>query len=181
VWCRSWWANAPMIRGWPESTRRNNVFGRGICRPFAPRPMPATSRRFGRCAAVVTPQGHGRRPVSRWPQGWVYGQGKKHAQRGRVARIAGRAIYGKAQRQHVLSVRGYPHINTRVVERHNGTSRLRNQRQVRQTLAGSKAPRAHRWMRWLSVGLYNFCRGQSSGKSSQATPVQQRSPAMAAR
>jgi|SoiMethySBSTD1v2_1073268.scaffolds.fasta_scaffold58470_2 hypothetical protein len=33
---------------------------------------------------------------------------------------------------------------------------------VRKTLAFSKAPRYHRWMSWLSVGLYNFCRGHSS-------------------
>jgi hypothetical protein len=36
---------------------------------------------------------------------------------------------------------GYNVINTSVVERHNGTSRLRNQHQVRQTLAFSKATR----------------------------------------
>ena len=37
-------------------------------------------------------------------------------------------------------------VNTSVVERHNGTSRLRNQRKVRKTLAFSKAPRYHCWM-----------------------------------
>jgi hypothetical protein len=36
-------------------------------------------------------------------------------------------------------------------------------------------------MSWLSVGLYNFCRGHSSLKSVQETPVQHRRPAMAAR
>ena len=49
-----------------------------------------------------------------------------------------RALYGKARRKHVLSFLGYKHINTRVVERHNGTSRLRNQRKVRKTLAFRK-------------------------------------------
>ena len=33
------------------------------------------------------------------------------------------------------SVLGYKVINTSAVERHNGTSRLRNQRKVRKTLA----------------------------------------------
>jgi IS1 family transposase len=127
------------------------------------------------------PQGQGRRPVIRWPQGLAYGQVKKHYQRGRVERIEVRAVYGKARLQHILSLLGYTHINTSVVERHNGTSRLRNQRKVRRTLAFSKAPRYHRWMSWLSVGLYNFCRGHSSLKSVQDTQVQPRSPAMAAR
>jgi hypothetical protein len=34
---------------------------------------------------------------------------------------------------------------------------------------------------WLSVGLYNFCRGHGSLKSIQDTHVQHRSPAMAAK
>ena len=92
-----------------------------------------------------------------------------------------RALYGKTRLKHVLSLLGYKHINTSVVERHNGTSRLRNQRKVRKTLAFSKASRYHRWMSWLSVGLYNFCRGHSSLKSVQERQIQHRSPAMAAR
>ena len=92
-----------------------------------------------------------------------------------------RALYGKARLKHVLSLLGYKSINTSVVERHNGTSRLRNQRKVRKTLAFSKAPRYHRWMSWLSVGLYNFCRGHRSLKNVQDGQVQHRSPAMAAR
>ena len=83
--------------------------------------------------------------------------------------------------EHVLSLLGDKRINTSVVERHNGTSRLRNQRKVRKTLAFSKVPRYHRWMSWLSVGLYNFCRGHGSIKSVQDMQVQHRSPAMAAR
>jgi IS1 family transposase len=106
-------------------------------------------------------KGRASRSVLRWPQGLAYGQVKKHYQRGRVERIEVRALYGKARRKHILTLLGYKHINTSVVERHNGTSRLRNQRKVRKTLAFSKAPRSHRWMSWLSVGLYNFCRGHS--------------------
>jgi hypothetical protein len=58
---------------------------------------------------------------------------------------------------------------------------LRNQRKVRKTLAFSKAPRYHRWMSWLAVGLYNFCRAHSSLKLKQAAQVTHRSPAMAAK
>lgn len=110
------------------------------------------------------PRAQGRAPRSslRWPQGLAYGQVKKHDQKGRVERIEVRALYGKARLQHVLDLRGYKCLNTSVVERHNGTSRLRHQRKVRKTLACSKAPRYHRWMSWLSVGLYNFCRGHRS-------------------
>src|SRR5262245_54723721 len=138
---------------------------------------------FGRRYPVPRATGQGRAPrsVLRWPQGLAYGQVKKPYQKGRVERIAVRALYGKARLKHVLGLLGYRHINTSVVERHNSTSRLRNQRKVRTTLAFSKAPRYHRWMSWLSVGLYNFCRSHSSLKSAQATQGQQRSPAMAAR
>ena len=110
---------------------------------------------FGRRDPVPRPKAQGRVPrsVLRWPQGWAYGQVKKHYRKGRVERIAVRALYGKARLQHVLALLGYRPINTSVVERHNGTSRLRNQRKVRKTLAFSKAPRYHRWMSWLSVGL----------------------------
>jgi hypothetical protein len=96
-------------------------------------------------------QGRAPRTVLRWPQGLTYGQVKKHYQRGRVERVEVHALYGKARLKHVLSLLGYKHINTSVVERHNDTSRLCNQRKVRKTLAFSKAPCSPRWMSWLSV------------------------------
>jgi IS1 family transposase len=125
--------------------------------------------------------GRPRRSVLRWPQGLAYGQVKKHYKGRGLERVAVRGLYGKARLQHVLALLGYKQINTSVIERHNRTSRLRNQRKVRKTLAFSKVPRYHRWMSWLSVGLYNFCRGHSSLKSLHEAQVQHRSPAMAAR
>jgi len=62
-----------------------------------------------------------------------------------------KVIRGKARLQHVLSLLGYEKINTSVVERHHGTSRLHNQRKVRKTLVFSKSSRYHCWMSWLSV------------------------------
>jgi IS1 family transposase len=121
------------------------------------------------------------RPQLRWPQGLAYGQVKKIYKGGRVERIEVRALYGKARLTHVLSLLGYQHINTSVVERHNGTSRLRHRRKGRKTLTFSKAKRYHRWRSWLSVGLYNFCRAQGSLKVKQGAQVSHRSPAMAAR
>ena len=97
--------------------------------------------------------GRAPRSVLRWPQGLAYSQGKKHDQRGQVERIEVRALYGTARRKHILTLLGYQRINTSVVERPNGTSHLRNQRKGRKTLAFSNAPRSHRWMRWLCVGL----------------------------
>jgi IS1 family transposase len=113
---------------------------------------------FGRRYPVprLKVQGRAPRSVLRWPQGLAYGQVKKHYQKGRVERIEVRALYGKARLKHVLYLLGYNVINTSVVERHNGTSRLRNQRKVRKTLAFSKATRYHRWMSGLAVGLYIF-------------------------
>lgn len=121
------------------------------------------------------------RPQLRWPQGLAYGQVKKIYKGGRVERIDVRALYGKARLKHVLSVLGYQHINTSAVERHNGTSRLRNRRKVRKTLTFSKAKRYHRWMSWLSATLYNFCRAHGSLKGKQEEQVYHRSPAMVAK
>lgn len=91
-----------------------------------------------------------------------------------------RAVHGKARLAHVLYLLGYKQINTSVVERHNGTSLLRNQRKVRKTLAFSKVARYHRWMRWLSVGRYNFCRPHSSLQLKQVTHITHRSPTLTA-
>ena len=106
---------------------------------------------------------------------------KKHDQGRGIERVDIRALYGQARLKHVLALLGSKQSNPSVVERHNGTSRLRNQRKVRKTLAFSKVPRYHRWMSGLSVGLYTFCRGHASLKSVQDTRVQHRSPARAAR
>jgi hypothetical protein len=76
-------------------------------------------------------KGRGRREVIRWRQGLAYGQVKKRYQGGRVDRVAVQAVHGKARLEHVLYLLGYQQSNTRVVERHNGPCRLRNQRQVR--------------------------------------------------
>jgi IS1 family transposase len=138
---------------------------------------------FGRRYPAPHLGGKGRppRPVLRWPQGLAYGQVKKQYKGSRVERVEVRALYGKARLKHVLSLLGYTQINTSVVERHNGTSRLRNQRKVRKTLAFSKAHRYHQWMSWLSVALYNFCRAHGSLKVKQEAQVHHRSPAVVAR
>lgn len=132
---------------------------------------------FGRRYAA---KGRGRRAVVRWRQGLAYGQVKKRYQGSRVVGVEVRAVRGKARLVRVLSALGYQQINTSVVERHNAISRLRNHRKVRKTLAFSKAFRYHRWMSWLSVGLYNFCWPHGSLRLRESKPMLARSPAMAA-
>src|SRR5262249_32398676 len=141
--------------------------------------LEAFGRRYP--APAHSASGRSRRSILRWPQGLAYGQVKKQYRGRGMERVEVRILYGKARVKHVLALLGYKQVNTSVVERHNGTSRLRNQRKVRKTLAFSKVPRYHRWMSWLAVGLYNFCREHSSVKSVQPPQVQHRSPAMAAR
>ena len=71
-------------------------------------------------------KGRPSKPVIRWPQGLAYGQVNKSASDG----IHLKVIRGKAKLEHALSLLGYDKINTSVVERQNGTSRLHNQRKV---------------------------------------------------
>jgi IS1 family transposase len=139
---------------------------------------PAILHVFGRRYPAANSGSKGRPShlVIRWPQGLAYGQIVKAASDG----IHLKVIRGKAQLQHTLSLLGYNKINTSVVERHNGTSRLHNQRKVRKTLAFSKSSRYHRWMSWLSVVQYNFCRAHGSLRIKDETRIQHRTPAMAA-
>jgi IS1 family transposase len=132
------------------------------------------------CGRRYPATGRERRPVRRWRHGLAYGQVKKAYKGGRGAGVAVRVVHGKARLAQVLYLLGYTQSNTSVVERHNGTSRLRNQRKGRKTWAFSKARRSHRWRSGRSGGLYNFCRPHSSVKIPQAEQVTHRSPAMAA-
>ena len=79
-----------------------------------------------------------------------------------------------------MSLFGYEKINTSVVERHKGTSRLHNQRKVRKTLAFSKSSRYRHWMSWLSVVQYNFCQAHGSLCLKYEGRIHHRTPAMAA-
>jgi hypothetical protein len=141
---------------------------------YEPAILDAFGRRYP--AANSGLRGRPSNPVIRWPQGWAYGQVIKSASDG----IHLKVIRGKAKLQHTLSLLGYDKINTSVVERQNGTSRLHNQRKVRKTLAFSKSSRYHRWMSWLSVVQYHFCRPHGSWRIKDETRIHHRTPAMAA-
>src|SRR5215471_13236155 len=98
-----------------------------------------------------------------------------------MERVDVRGVQGTARLTHVLYRLGYTVMHTRGVERHHGTSRLRQQRKVRKTLAVAKALRSHRWRSGLAVGLDNVCRAHSSVKRKHEASVSHQSPAMAAK
>ena len=138
---------------------------------------------FGRRYLAPAPSlpGRSRRAGLRWPQGLASGQVTKPYKGRGIKRVDVRGVPGKARLKPVLYLLGYKVMKTRVVERQNGTSRLRHPRTVWKPLAFSKATRYHRWMSWLAVGLYNFCRAHSSLKIKHEAAVSQRSLAMAAK
>jgi IS1 family transposase len=142
---------------------------------------PAILKAFGRRYAAPKTGSRGRPSldVMRWPQGLAYGQVIKSAKDYLSDGIHLKVIRGKAHLEHILSLLGYQKINTSSVERHNGTSRLHNQRKVRKTLAFSKSRLYHGWMSWLSVVQYNFCRAHGSLRMKDESGIQHRTPAMA--
>ncbi len=142
---------------------------------------PSILEAFGRRYAAPNTglAGRPRLDIMRWPQGLAYGQVIKSAKGQASDGIHLRVIRGKAQLLHTLSLLGYEKINTRSVERQNGTSRLHNQRKVRRTLAFSKSHLYHGWMSWLSVVQYNFCRAHGSLRIKNERGFHHRTPAMA--
>ena len=91
-----------------------------------------------------------------------------------------RPVFGKVKLATTLKKLGFRQVNTSAIERHNGTSRQRDRRKVRKTLAFSKESRNHRWMSWLSTTLHNFCQRHGGLQLRKDGAVQHRSPAMAA-
>lgn len=137
---------------------------------------------FGNRYPVPRQGSRGRRPnpLVRCPQGLVYAQVKKHYRGRRVERVEIRPIFGKGKLAATLRRLGFSKVNTSAIERHNNTSRQRDRRQTRKSLAFSRESRYHRWMRWLATTLYNFCWDHSSLKHREEGKVLHRSPAMAA-
>jgi IS1 family transposase len=142
---------------------------------------PAILAAFGRRypASNTGCKGRPRLDIIRWPQGLAYGQVIKAAQGQRGDGMHLKVMRGKAQLLHMVSLLGYEKINTSSVERHNGTSRLHNQRKVRKTLAFSQSHVYHGWMSWLSVVQYNFCRAHRSLRVKDERGFRHRTPAMA--
>ncbi len=142
---------------------------------------PSILETFGRRykAPQANLSGRPRLDIIRWPQGLAYAQIIKSTKDKTNDGIHLKVIRGKAKVLHTLSLLGYNKINTSSIERHNGTSRLHNQRKVRKTRAFSKSHLDHGWMSWLSVVQYNFCRAHGSLRVKDDSGVHHRSPAMA--
>lgn len=137
---------------------------------------------FGKRYPVSRQGSRGRRPNPklRCPRGLVYAQVKKHYRGRRVERVEVRPIFGKGKLAAALLRLGFNQVNTSAIERHNNTSRQRDRRQTRKSLAFSREGRYHRWMRWLATTLYNFCWDHRSLQYREEDNVYHRSPAMAA-
>jgi IS1 family transposase len=144
---------------------------------YEPAILEAFGRRYPAPKSGVA--GRPRLDLMRWPQGLAYGQVIKSAKEKISEGIHLRVIHGKSELLRTLSLLGYEKINTSSVERHNGTSRLHNQRKVRKTLAFSKSHVYHGWMSWLSVVQYNFCRAHGSLRMKDEHGFHHRTPAMA--
>ena len=144
---------------------------------YEPSILEAFGRRYKSPQASLA--GRPRLDIIRWPQGLAYAQIIKSTKEKINDGIHLKVIRGKAKVLHTLSLLGYNKINTSSIERHNGTSRLHNQRKVRKTLAFSKSHLYHGWMSWLSVVQYNFCRAHGSLRFKDENGFHHRTPAMA--
>ena len=96
---------------------------------YEPSILEAFGRRYK--APQTGSAGRPRLDIVRWPQGLAYGQIIKSTKEQLSDGIHLKVIRGKVKLLHTLDLLGYNKINTSSIERHNGTSRLHNQRKVR--------------------------------------------------
>ena len=138
--------------------------------------------------ATITPPRTGTRgrPKASYkipPKGLTYAVVEKTRERGRVVKIATRAVFGTmaAVVAALRKSKASRAINTAFVERENGTDRHRNARKARKTYRFSKDWRYHEAVTYLTMYVYNFCWPVRTLeiKDDQGR-WQKRSPAMAA-
>lgn len=123
--------------------------------------------------------GRGRPPTRKQPgEDWQYLQVVKQRENGRVVGTELRVIYGDPEE--VLALLGN---STSYIERSQLTSRHFNSRQVRKTLAFSKALTMHKAAAVLEDGYYNLVRPHKSLRielNQEGKRWQPRTPALAA-
>ena len=115
--------------------------------------------------------------------GLTYATVEKRREKGRVAEILTRVIFGTIAA--VVAALARPGagrtINTSFIERHNGTDRHRNARKARKSYCFSKDWSAHQAITYFTMSSSNFCwpvrtlRAKGEGGA-----WQRRTPAMAA-
>jgi IS1 family transposase len=137
---------------------------------------------------TVTPPRTGRRgrpraPYKVSPEGLTYAVVEKAREKGRVAKVATRVVFGtiKAVAAALKRSRVSRAINTSFVERENGTDRHRNARKARKTYRFSKQWSYHEAVTYLTMYVYNFCWPvRTLEDEDEQGRRRRRSPAMAA-
>jgi IS1 family transposase len=103
--------------------------------------------------------GRPKAPYKVAPQGLTYAVVEETREKGRVAEIATRIVFGTIAA--VVAALGISRvsraINTSFVERQNGTDRHRSARKARKTYRFSKDWRYHESVTDLTMYVYNFC------------------------
>jgi IS1 family transposase len=181
--------------------RRNAEETRGVVRDFrrrtGGRPMglittdaydayaDAILQTYGR---TVTPPrtgrpGRPRKPYRVPPANLTYAVVRKRRERGRVAEVLCRVIFGTMAA--VLAASGRSRVsravNTAFVERQHATDRHRNARKGRRTYCFSKDWHVHRSMTDFTLYSYNFCWPvRTLRRRDKRAHWRQRTPAMAA-
>jgi IS1 family transposase/transposase-like protein len=114
-------------------------------------------------AEVVPPRtgrrGRPRGPYKVPPAGLNYATVHKARKKGRVVEVATRVIFGTAATVEAVPAASAASrtVNTAFVERHNGTDRNRDAREVRKTYCSSKDRWTHRAASFFGQYSYNFC------------------------
>jgi hypothetical protein len=119
---------------------------------------------LGASGAVVTPPrtgrpGRPRKPDTVPPESLVSATVHKTRRRGRVTKVARRAVFGTAEAVEAALARSAVSqaINTAFVERHNGTDRNRNARKVRKTSCFSKDWEVPQAITSFAMSSSTFC------------------------
>jgi IS1 family transposase len=104
-------------------------------------------------------RGRPRAPYEVAPEGLTYAVVEKAREKGRVAAIATRVVFGTmaAVMAALRMSKASRAINVSFVERQNGTDRHRNARKARKTYRFSKDWRYHESVTYLTMYVYNFC------------------------
>ena len=127
--------------------------------------------------------GRPRKPVKVLPKGLKYATAHKERENGRVVKVTTRVVFGTMTA--VLAALAMSLVstvaNTAFIERHNGSDRNRNRREVRKTCCFSKDWGVHEAMTYFTMYSYNFCWPVRTLRVEVAEgEFEQRTPAMAA-
>jgi IS1 family transposase len=103
--------------------------------------------------------GRPKKPVKVLPKKLKYATVHKERKNGRVVKVTTRVVFGTLAAVLAALVLSLVSkiVNTVFIERHNGSDRNRNRRQVRKTCCFSKDWQVHEAMTYFTMYSYNFC------------------------